>query len=224
MRKPWAMLYGLFIILLVLILPGCAVAIETAFPSPSPLPTAPAPTATPTIEERTIEVEWPGTLKLGDSDVVRLALFPSEGGYSAQLEYPEHTLELGEVEVPYLPGYQAQAIARMDAAGIEFEPRGDQLQTLQQGAPISWSWTISPQSAGRHRLSLQIRLRWIPLADEERTTEVVLWRDTLEIHVQAPLGLSAPQARMLGIDGASTIGTSKREAYPFIAAESRSGA
>ncbi len=201
MRKTLVIFYASLILLLIFVLSGCAAATETTVPSPSPLPTAPGPTPTPMIEERTIEVEWPGALKLGDSDLVRLALFPSTGGYSAQLEYPEHTLELGEVEVPYLPGYQAQAIARMDAAGMEFEPRGDQVQTLQQGTPVSWRWTISPQSAGRHRINLQIMLRWIPLADEGQATEVVLWRDTLEIHVQAPLGLSAPQARILGVAG-----------------------
>lgn len=199
MKKPLLILHGSFILLLVFILAGCAVARGPDLLPPSPI--APEPTATPVIEERTIEVEWPATMRLGDSDVIRLALFPTVRGYAAQLEFPEHSLELGEVEVPYLPGYQAQVIARMDAAGLDFEPRGDQMQTLRQGAPLSWRWTISPQNAGRQRLNLQIMLRWIPLVGEGSASEVTLWTDTLEIHVQAPLGLSAPQARVLGVAG-----------------------
>jgi hypothetical protein len=46
--------------------------------TPTPAPTIFIPLPTPLIEPRVVEVEWPGSLYLGDSDVVRMALIPPE--------------------------------------------------------------------------------------------------------------------------------------------------
>jgi hypothetical protein len=196
-----------------LILAACAAQHETVIPTtiqptepsatgmPAPTATALGPTPTPFIEERFIEVEWPSNLNLGDSDIIRLALIPSESGYTAQLEYPEHSVELEDVEVPYLERYEAMAIARLDAVGMDVQPTGDQTQKLLVGQPLSWRWTIFPQSAGQHRLSLSLMLRWDPLGEGNRAVEYSLWQTGLEIVVVAPFGLNAPQARVLGIAG-----------------------
>jgi hypothetical protein len=175
-------------------------------PSPAPTglpprtPTAPAPTPTPFVEERFVEVEWPTTLRLGDSDIIRLSFIPSEGGYVAQVEYPDHTVELEDVEVPYVSGYEAVAIARLDAVGLDVEPKGDLALYLAKGEALEWRWTIFPQSDGKHRLGLSLRLRWEPLGDGT-VREISVWQTGLEIMVDAPLGLSMPQARALGIAG-----------------------
>jgi hypothetical protein len=212
MRKLRTLLALIGIAFFFLILAACAaeVVVETTTPSVLPTqaptailprtPTAPAPTPTPFIEERFIEVEWPSSLRLGDSDIIRLALIPSEAGYSAQLEYPEHTVELEDVDVPYVSWYEAVAIARMDAVGMDVEPKGDLALHLLVSESIVWRWTIYPQSAGRHRLGLSVRLRWEPLAEGE-PIEKSLWQTGLEILVEAPLGLTVPQARALGIAG-----------------------
>jgi len=213
MRKIWKPAFLIGTGILLLFLAGCAAGeiVETVVVTPVPptqvptgLPpgtaTAPAPTPTAFIEERFIEVEWPSNLRLGDSDIIRLALIPSELGYSTQLEYPEHTVELEDVEVPYVSGYEAVAIARIDAVGMDIEPQGDQAYPLQEGKSLAWRWTIYPQSAGRHRLRLNLRLRWEPLGESE-PRESSLWQTGLEIIVDAPLGLSVPQARALGIAG-----------------------
>ncbi|OGO17775.1 MAG: hypothetical protein A2Z14_06890 [Chloroflexi bacterium RBG_16_48_8] len=215
MKKLWKYLILLVLGIFLLVLAACAAepgieptSLATLQPTQRPgteIPpasaTAPIPTSTPYIEERFIEVEWPTHLHLGDSDIIRLALIPTIYGYSAQLEYPEHTVELEDVEVPYLGGYEAVAIARMDAVGMEFQPTGDQEQNLVEGESLSWRWTIYPQSAGRHRLSLSLRLRWDPSGEGGRVSEVSLWQAGLEIIVDAPFGLTAPQARALGIAG-----------------------
>ena len=212
MRRKWTLIF--FIGFIMLFLRACAAgpSEETITPPtlqptqpateiPAATATAPVATPTPFIEERFVEVEWPSDLNLGDSDIIRLALIPSVSGYTAQLEYPEHTVELDDVEVPYQAGYEAVVIARLDAVGIDFLPTGEQAQKLVEGDPIYWRWTIYPQSAGRHRFSLSLTLRWDPLAETGRITEVLLWQTGLELIVQAPLGLNASQARALGIAG-----------------------
>jgi hypothetical protein len=201
MKKNGYLLHLIGFILGMFFLHACAAerTVETVVPVPSA--TAPVPTPTPFIEERFIEVEWPSNLRLGDSDIIRLALIPSANGYTAQVEYPEHTVEVEDVEVPYLAGYEAVAIARLDAVGVDVQPTGNQAKHLVKGESLTWRWTIFPQSAGRHRLGLSLTLHWDPLGEGGRTTEYSLWQTGLEIIVNAPFGLTAPQARALGIAG-----------------------
>jgi hypothetical protein len=87
MKPNWNVSYWLLIGLLALLLAGCAPGGEST-QLPEPTPTAPLATPTPKIEARIIEVEWPADLRLGDSDIVRLALIPSKNGYTAQVEFP----------------------------------------------------------------------------------------------------------------------------------------
>jgi hypothetical protein len=197
MSKIGRLLLLLGIGIIFLLMAACAAAPETIVeptqltpvvpteppPTSVPTPTAPGPTPTPIIEERFIEVEWPTNLNLGDSDIIRLALIPTTSGYTTQLEYPEHTVELEEVDVPYLAGYQAVAIARLDAVGMDFQPTGDQTQSLVEGESLYWRWTIYPQSAGRHRMSLSLSIYWEPLLEGGRVAEVSLWQTGLEIIV-----------------------------------------
>jgi hypothetical protein len=74
-----------------IVVASCATAIPTATheavrptkPS-APTPVEPAPTPAVQVEARQVELEWPSSLRLGESDVVRLALIPSSQGYIAQ--------------------------------------------------------------------------------------------------------------------------------------------
>ncbi len=176
-------------------------ATETVPPAATPTSPGPTPTEAPYYEEREIELEWPAELRLGDSDIIRLSLIPSSEGYKVQVEFPDHTAEVEPAEVPYIPGYSVLAIARLDAAGFDFEPKGQQVQALIQDVPISWHWTIYPESAGRHRMSVLLNLRWIPQDTSQAIKEVAFWQKGIEVQVNAPFGLSVPQARAVGIAG-----------------------
>lgn len=166
------------------------------------------PLATPTaiVERRSIEVEWPPDMRLGDSDIIRLSLIPTSGGYTPQLEFEDHELEVEAEEIPYISGFDAFAIARMDAVGFEFSPEGDQERRIMPGQILNWRWSISPQNPGTHRLSLQMRIRWVPI-DNGRIKELPLWDRGFEINVNAPFGVSASQARILGMLGILIGGT-----------------
>ncbi|HKZ55128.1 MAG TPA: phosphotransferase [Anaerolineales bacterium] len=170
-------------------------------PEPVASATPGPPTATPAVEPRRIEVEWPVSMRLGDSDVIRLSLVPSADGYTAQLEYPEHDVRSEPVSVPYLAGYEAHAVARLDAAGLVIQPTGEQVVRLARGEAAVWRWTVHPQSAGRHRLRIQLRLRWAPLTPQGEGREAMLWEGGVELQVEAPLGLAGPQARALAVGG-----------------------
>jgi hypothetical protein len=139
-------------------------------------------------------------MRLGDSDIVRLSLIPAESGYLPQVEFEDHELEVDAAEIPFRSGFEAFAIARLNAVGLQYSPGGDQEQRILQAQILNWRWSISPESAGRHRLSLQLRIRWEPLG-EGRLEEVNIWDSGIEVQVSDPLGIAAPQARLLGAVG-----------------------
>jgi hypothetical protein len=140
-------------------------------------------------------------MRLGDSDVVRIALIPREGGYVAELEYADHEIETTEVEVPYLPGLALSAVGRLDSAGFDVAPDPEQIQALARGQPAVFRWTIWPRSAGSHRVRMTLSLQWEGPALGAAVERSRLWEGGFELQVGAPLGLSAPDARRIGILG-----------------------
>lgn len=176
-------------------------ATATAAPE-APAPTVPAITAEPVevIEGRLVEMEWPDRLRLGDSDVIRLALVPTKEGYVARAEFPDHALQTREVPVPRPDGYTLYAIARLDGVGFDIAPTGDQERFLPAGEEVAWRWTLSPRKPGQQRLSVQLRLRWVPAAGAAGSArESQIYARALDVQVSSFLGMSPAQAASTGL-------------------------
>lgn len=149
-----------------------------------------------------VELEWPARLRLGESDVLRLALVPAEGGYTAQAEFPEHTLATQSVPVQRPPGYSLSAVARLDGVGFDISPTGDQLRLVPPGEVVSWRWSLAPRAPGRQRLSIVLLLRWEPdpgLSAPRRESSV--YGRSLDVQVISFLGLRRPEAMAFGLVG-----------------------
>lgn len=175
--------------------------------TPSPLPTT-SPPATPVarVEERLVELEWPERMRLGDSDVVRLALVPSAEGYRVRAEFEEHPVESEPVEVPRPGGYDLAAVARLSGVGFVIDPAGPQEQWVPPGEPVTWRWTLTPRNAGRQRLTIQLSLRWTPSGQSSgggaaAPREVTAFSKPIEVQVISFLGLSQAQALATGLFG-----------------------
>lgn len=187
-----------------------APAVLTPTPAATFLPgtQAPGPTATALVEARVVELEWPPQMRLGESDVVRLALVPSAGGYAVITEFDEHTTLTQTVAIEQLTGYELWGVARLDAAGFSHSPAGDQPQRLLLGSTATWRWTLQPNNAGQQRLSIQLRLRWAPLpTNPSPPREVTLYTRAFTVQVLSFLGLTAREAGMLGMVGLAFGGT-----------------
>ena len=201
----WVMAFGCL-----LLLANCAPAAtpeqEPAAPAeaaPTAAPTrapAPAPTPTAFVEQRTIELEWPHRLQLGESDVLRMALVPSGDGYIAQTDFDEHPLETQQVPVRRPSGYLLSAIARLDGVGFNISPSGDQVRLVPVDEAVSWRWSLAPNAGGRQRLTISLVLRWEPepgVAGPVR--ESVVFGKALEVQVQSILGMTRNQAVGVGL-------------------------
>ncbi len=187
--------------------PSSLAATATQIPAASATPgevvvsTEPPTTEVVVVEGRRIELEWPAAIRMGDSDVVRLALLPSEEGYVATVEFPDHSLQTHEVTVPRPPGYDLYALARLDGVGFTIQPSEEQALLLPPGEEVSWRWTLSPKAAGRHGLTVQLRLRWEPTGGDLPVRESQAFTRGLEIRVESFLGLSPTQAAAGGAAG-----------------------
>lgn len=179
-------------------------AVEPVIPTPtaasSPQPTAEGPKPTPIAEQRILELEWPASLQLGESDLIRLALIPSKDGYVAQAEFPEHTLQTGDIPLEFTPGYALSASARLDGTGFRIEPENEQTHYLQAGQEVAYRWSVTPLSPGRQRMSIELTLIWEPLsASGEAPRSQQVYSRGLNVDVRAFLGMSRSQALGAGL-------------------------
>lgn len=165
--------------------------------SPPGEPTAPAP-----IEERSVELEWPAHMRMGESDVVRLALVPVKDGYVARAEFPEHNLQSKPVEVPRPNGFILYGLARLDGVGFEISPTGEQERYIPEGEEIAWRWSLAPRRPGTQRLTVNLRLRWEPAAGTTGTArETQAFARGIDVQVRSFLGMNATQAASAGALG-----------------------
>lgn len=174
--------------------------LATSIPQPSgtALPTrAPAPT-----ESRLVELEWPEHMRLGDSDIVRIALIPSQEGYAVSAEFAEHQMVTSTVQVRRPGGYDLSAVGRLDGVGFDLSPQGDQVHDLPVGETVTWRWTLIPRAAGQHRLAVSLTLRWTPVSGAARAThESLIFSKGLNVDVTSLLGMTTAQAATAGVMG-----------------------
>jgi hypothetical protein len=163
-------------------------------------PTRPALTPTPGVEGRLVEMEWPGRLRLGDSDVVRLALVPSQNGYDVQAEFPDHQLATQTVPVERPQGYQLYAAGILDGVAFDISPTGEQEHLLPLGQTVTWRWTVRAHNPGEQGLSVALWLRWRPdPSTGGPAREALAFSRAMRVQVSSVLGLTRAQASTTGV-------------------------
>jgi len=168
----------------------------------TPEPIEPTAIPTPLSEQRTVELEWPPQMRLGDSDVVRLSLIPTEEGYKLQADYPEHRTDSKDIQVSRPGGYELSAAARLDGVGFEISPQGERQLFLPVGEGVTWFWSITPRAPGQQRLSIVLYLRWLPAtASQGIVRESVVYTRSLDVQVRSFFGLTRGQAMTGGLLG-----------------------
>lgn len=172
---------------------------EPDYPPPTPRPTR---TLLPEkrIEDWLVDLEWPDNIFLGESDVIRLTMEPSETGLIIEAEFSNHKTVTKSVPIERPTGYLLNAVADLQSPTFDISPTGPQARELVPGKSETWHWSISPQKPGRHRLFLMIKMAWEPLETglpQEREFGVI--SHAFEIQVDSYYGLSRQQASLLVI-------------------------
>jgi hypothetical protein len=171
----------------------------------------PAATTFPELPEaRQVDLEYPASIQLGDSDVIRLSLTPSQAGYTVQAEFPDHQTASEDVVLQRPSGYTLLAVARLDGVAFDLSPQGEQVRSLPAGEPVSWSWSLTARRPGRQRLALTLLLRWQAANPQDAallaTRESTVFSRGLEVQVTSILGMAPAQAQTLGLALLAVVG------------------
>ncbi len=167
--------------------------------TPLPQPTA-LPTPTAIVEPRLVEIEWPSRLHLGDSDVIRMALIPTQNGYTLTTEFSDHQTSSQDVPIVRPAGYELYGIGRLNGVGFTLAPEADQIRLLPLDETVIWHWSLTPQQPGRQRVTITLLLRWEPLEEiSGKRREAVAYSKGLEIQVDSFFGLTRGQSLTAGL-------------------------
>ncbi len=184
--------------------------IPTALATPGPSKETPPPVQPSSVpqpaslqEKRLLAIEWPSSIRVGDSDIIRLTLqVDAQGQITPSVEVSGHQLLGKEISVPNL--YDTDNIiaeARLDMAGLQISPDGAVRQTMLPGQTLVFYWSVSPSQAGSYRGTLWVYLDLVPKAGGN-TDQRTLIADRIDIQSNTVFGLSATTARWFGAGGA----------------------
>jgi hypothetical protein len=154
-------------------------------------------------EQRLMSIEWPSSIRVGDSDIIRLTLeADKQGQITPSVEVSGHQLLGKEISIPNL--YDIDNIiaeARLDMAGLNISPDGAVRQTMLPGQTLIFYWSISPNQAGSYRGTLWVYLDLIPKSGGEMDQRTLI-AHRIDIQSNTVFGLPATTARWFGAGGA----------------------
>ena len=166
------------------------------------LPT-PIPPQASLQEKRLLSIEWPSSIRVGDSDIIRLTLeIDNQGQITPSVEVSGHQILGREISIPNL--YDTDNIfaeARLDMAGMQVSPDGAVRQTMLPGQTLIFYWSISPNQAGSYRGTLWVYLDLVPKSGGEMDQRTLI-AHRIDIQSDTVFGLSATTARWFGAGGA----------------------
>jgi hypothetical protein len=167
---------------------------------PLTVPQLGQPTSFASLEARQIHLEWPATLRLGETGLVRLDLEPD---YSAPLT-PIAQPTFQDIH----EAYNLVAEARLELLGADVQPPAVISEPLTPDGAVTFFWHVRPQQAGSYRGTVWLYLRFIPKGSGEELRQVVSAQE-VSLRSVTLFGLAAAPAKLLGVavlGGASFLG------------------
>lgn len=175
-------------------------ATEGALPTAMPIVPGPPP-AIP--ESRRLTLEYPATIRAGDSDVIRLTLeIDTLAGATPTAEVKGNVISGGTVEIPNL--YQTHSVvaeADLDLAGVDFQPSGPVSETLLPGESATFRWSVHPTAPGTYRGTAWLFLIFTNKLSGEQWRQAIS-AQPVQIEATTLFGLGGDAARFAGGLGA----------------------
>jgi hypothetical protein len=149
-------------------------------------------------EARRLVLEWPRAIRAGESDWIILSLLvDKEGNLTPTAQVVGNQVRGEPVQIPNL--YDTHHVfveARLDLAGVTALPAGEVSESLLPGEPVTFRWSVRPESVGNYRGTLWLHLVFVPL-DGSAENRRVLSAQPIEINSVNLLGLGGMPARVL---------------------------
>jgi hypothetical protein len=178
--------------------PPAAVATRIAVPTEAQ--TVELPPAVP--ETRMLTLEYPPSIRAGDSDVVRLTLeVDNQGNLTPTVSVAGNVTEGQVVVIPNVyETHNVLAEARLDLAGADVRPSDIVSETLLPGQKVTFYWSVKPGDIGNYKGTVWFYLHFVPKAGGVESRQA-LSAQTIEISSTALFGIKAGVARWLGLAG-----------------------
>jgi hypothetical protein len=141
------------------------------------------------LEPRQVIVEWPESMRIGDSEEIKLIFEP--GG----VEGIESSNGIGLSNI--YNHYNLMAEGRFEVAGVEVEPANPVRESLPPGQSIVYKWKITAEKTGLYPGRVWLSLRFLPL-DGKAPTQSPIFVTNINLKLNSLWGISGPVARLLG--------------------------
>ena len=165
---------------------------------PTPIPQEPTTSPQDRIEDWIVDLEWPASIELGESDVIRLTMVPTESGLVIEAEFADHQSATQRIPIERPQGYLLVAVAELHAINFNISPEGAQRRELVVGKEETWYWTITPQKGGRQRMSLSLMMEWqAQEVQTPATRQFGSFSHGFEVQVISYLGMSRANATLV---------------------------
>jgi hypothetical protein len=178
--------------------PSAAVATRIAVSTESQV--VELPPAVP--EMRMLTLEYPPSIRAGDSDVVRLTLeVDDQGNLTPTASFAGNVTQGQVVVIPNVyETHNVLAEARLDLAGVDVRPSDTVSETLLPGQKVTFYWSIKPGDIGNYKGTVWFYLHFVPKAGGVESRQA-LSAQTIEINSTALFGIKAGVTRWLGLAG-----------------------
>lgn len=138
-------------------------------------------------------------MRLGDSDLVRVSLIPSQDGYTLTTEFEGNQVVTRNVQVKRPAGTEVSVLGSLQGVGFTIAPAVEQRLTLPEGEPATLRWSISPMQAGQQRLTLSLLFEWVKSGSTVASSQA--FSRGMDVQVDSVMGLTSAQASMVGTMG-----------------------
>jgi hypothetical protein len=191
--------------------PAASLPTQAAIPTESLAIKIPPP-AVP--EARMLTLEYPPTIRAGDSDVVRLTLeVDDNGNITPTVSSAGNQTVQKVVLIPNVyETHNVLAEARLDMAGLNVRPGEVVSETLLPGQKVTFYWSIQPADVGTYKGTVWFFLHFVPKSSGIESRQAIS-AQVIEIESTSFFGLKATPARWLGLAGtfiSSIVG------FPFL--------
>ncbi len=150
----------------------------------------------PVLETRTLTLQWPKKVRVGEMQSIELALMPEEAtleGQSLENDPVQESNTLPEVS----DAYSVLVEGRLELTGVNFSPEGQVSQLLQFGEPLNYVWNVQVQQAGKYEGTVWLYLRLVSKKTGQENRQV-LSAQRIEFTGVNFLGLNNVSTRLLG--------------------------
>lgn len=150
-----------------------------------------------------LTLEYPPSIRAGDSDRVRLTLEVDDQGNLTPTVSVEGNVTQGQVvTIPNVyDTHNVLAEARLDLAGVDARPSDTVSETLLPGQKVTFYWSVKPDDIGNYKGTVWFYLHFVPKTAGGVESRQALSAQAIEINSTALFGVKAGVARWLGLAG-----------------------